>query len=104
MKLWIDVTQYVSNDVLKQLQQDNEGEVQRVKPRLKCFIAYPEGSQIGEHDIFAELTGLTSVGKGHDSTSIGDNICSIFTMPRSQIEVIKARFMPEYKEMKDKAI
>jgi hypothetical protein len=74
------------------------------KAIVKDIISYLEGSIIGDHDIFAEMCGITHVGHGHDASAVGNISGMLFTLPREKIKTIKLNFHDRYEVMKKVAL
>lgn len=68
MKMMIDVNED---------QSDNEEEIEECNI---AFIAYPEGSYFGDHDIL-----FNDDNKGRDSTAIAENECHLLILHRKDL-------------------
>ena len=94
VKLFVDLNDFVRDEnLLRQIQENERKRVEEnqdkggvsQKPSLKAIIQYTEGGYFGDSDIFSRMAGLVTKHKGRDASAIGDNECSIFVLPESQI-------------------
>lgn len=115
VKLIVDLNDHVKDEHLlkhitnyekrqKELHgDDDEVEEHFFKKNLKIIIQYTEGGYFGDSDIFAHACGLTTE-TGRDLSALGVQDCSLFVLPKRELQKMKDNFRSVFDEMEKLAL